>query len=401
MRPRQSLIEIFSTFVQFEAERLSGWASDAKLQRSMRSCLAQAAQSENSEDFWVLYWYKGWQTQMSRLAREHLSAYLQEVCYWVAQKTAVRFSSEQYTISDCFQMAIAQFDKVLKGFDLNQGFSLKSYATTVFRNLLAENLRQRHEVAICTDWALLRKVSQKQLVESLQNTGLSPETVTCYLLAWNCFKLIYVPTQAGVTRKLPKPDRATWEAIAALYNKERLGQLPSPREGTPEALEKWITSCAQAARTYLYPTLTSINAPRTGQESGELLDNLPQLQQESILTELITQEEVQHRAEQQTQINTVLVAALAQLDAQSQRLLQMYYSEELTQQEMAKQLDIKQYTVSRRLTKARELLLLALAKWSQETLHISLNSDLLKSTSIVLEEWLNVYYSQPNLLFRT
>ena len=73
----------------------------------------------------------------------------------------------------------------------------------------------------------------------------------------------------------------------------------------------------------------------------------------------------------------------------------MYYGQELTQQQIAEQLAVKQYTVSRRLTKSRESLLLALASWSKETLHISLTSDVLNYISTVLEEWLKVYYSHP------
>ena len=153
-----------------------------------------------------------------------------------------------------------------------------------------------------------------------------------------------------------------------------------------------MLACAKAARSYLYPTLASINAPRPGQESGEWLDNLPGLQEESLLTTIITQEEEQSRQSQQAQMNAVLIAALDKFDQQTQQLLQLYYAQGLTQQQMAKQLEMKQYTISRRLTKSRELLLSALAKWSQETLHISLTSDVLKGISAVLDEWLQGYF---------
>jgi len=36
-------------------------------------------------------------------------------------------------------------------------------------------LRQRQEVDVSTDWALLRKISHKRLEESLQHLGLSQE----------------------------------------------------------------------------------------------------------------------------------------------------------------------------------------------------------------------------------
>lgn len=398
MRSRQDIVEIFSTFLQFNTDRFSDWATAPKLRRSMQSCLARSPKPENSDKFWALYWYKVWQAQPADVAGEHLIAYLQEACYWAAQKTITGFSSTQYTLSDCFQIAIAKVDKVLKGFNSQQGFNLKNYATAIFTSVIKEVLRQRQEVDICTDWALLRKLSQKRLNESLQNVGLSPQIIASYLLAWNCFKTVYVPTTASATRQLPKPDRGTWEAIAKLYNVERPRQLHPPgSECHAETLEKWMVACAKAARSYLYPTLTSVNKPKPGQESGEWLDNLPEFQGESLLTDLITQEEEQSRQTQQVQMNAVLVAALAKLDHQTQQLLQLYYGQGLTQQQIASKLTVKQYTVSRRLSKSRESLLKALAQWSQETLHISLTSDVLKNIGAVLDEWLQGHYSQSDL----
>ncbi|MBV8887319.1 MAG: sigma-70 family RNA polymerase sigma factor [Chroococcidiopsidaceae cyanobacterium CP_BM_RX_35] len=396
MRPRQAVIEVFSTFLQFDADRVGGWATDPKLRRSMLSCQAQLPQPETSKDFWVFYWYKLWQTQPDSLAEAHLSAYLQEVCFWTAQKTIASFSTGQYTLSDCFQMALTRVDKVLKGFNSQTGFSLSNYASVVFRSVLKDILRQQQEVDICTNWSLLRKLSQKRLVESLQNAGLTSETIACYLLAWNCFKTLYVPQQATGTRQLPKPDHATWKALVELYNAERHRQLSPPGpECSPEMCEKWMMTCARAARAYLYPTLTSINTPKPGEASGELLDDLPESPQASLLTQLIEQEEQHEKDSRQSQLYTLLAAALAKLAPDAQKILQMYYGQELTQQQIAEQLAVKQYTVSRRLTKSRESLLLALASWSQETLHISLTSDVLNYISTVLEEWLKVYYSHP------
>lgn len=395
MRPRQDTIEIFSTFLQLDAERFRGWATDPKLRRSMQSCLTRLPQPD-SENFWALYWHKVWQTQPAGLAGMHLSAYLQEACYWSAQKTLPILANAQYTLSDCFQMAIARLDKVLKGFNPNHGFGLKSYASATFSSLIKEILRQQHEAAICTDWALLRKISQKRLVESLQNAGLTSE-IASYVLAWNCFKTIYVPTQATGTSKLPKPERTTWEAIAKLYNSDRWSQLHPPgAECSAEILEKWISACAKTVRSYLYPTFTSSNIPKPGQDFGELLDDLSD-PQESLLTEIIAQEEEQDRHAQQAQINAVLVEAVVKLEPQAQKLLQLYYGQGLRQQQMANQLELKQYMVSRQLTRSRESLLLALARWSQETMHISLTSDLLKNINTVLEEWLQRHYNRSSL----
>ncbi|MBH8574769.1 sigma-70 family RNA polymerase sigma factor [Nostocaceae cyanobacterium CENA369] len=386
MQTRQDITEIFSTFVQFDSDRFAGWATQARLRRSIQSCLNHTPQ-ETSESFWILYWYKFWQNSDNKfLAKQHLAAYLQESCYWTSQKTVSSFVSTQYKLSDCFQIAIAHVDKVLNSFNPNQGSSLKNYASIIFGNVIRETLRQRHEVDICTDWSLLRKISQKRLVESLQDTGLSSETINACVIAWNCFKILYVPTKTSNSRQLSAPDSETWEAIAKAYNSQ------TPQPANPQILEKWLLNAAKAVRKYLYPNPDSLNVSKGGDDSWELLDNLPGTEQ-SLIYEIIAQEEEQTRTTQQGEINKTLAAAIAQLEPQVQQILQLYYTQNLNQDAIAKQLDMKQYTVSRRLTKARETLLKSLANWSQDTLHIAVTSDLLITMSAVMEEWLHNYYS--------
>jgi len=400
MHTRQSIIEIFSSFVQFEADRFSSWATDAKLRRSMQRCVNLSPQIDslqtNSDHFWAVYWYKIWLSQAASvqptsIAKGHLSAYLQEPCYWEAKKTTASFSSNQYTLSDCFQIAISQIDRVLKNYDVNQGFVLKKYATVIFSSAIRETLRQRHEVDICTPWGLLRKISQKRLIESLQTAGLSSTIIDTYVLAWNCFKTLYIPKQATVTRQLTRPNNQTWEAIAELYN----SQTQQPQN--PDTLERWLLNSAVAVRNYLYPPLTSINNSSSGQDSVEWIDNIPANEQDSLISEIIAQEEEESRLDQQAEINQVLMSAIDQLEPQAQKIIQFYYGKGLTQQQIAQELEMKQYTVSRRLTKSRESLLQKLAQWGQEKLHISVNSDLLQNTTIVLEEWLQNYYNPPRL----
>ena len=393
MIPRQDIIQIFSTFIQFDFDRFSNWVSDPRLRRSISKCLSEIAPQETSENFWGIYWHKRWQKQPQGIAREHLLAYLQEVCFWSTQKTIRGFTSNQYTIPDGFQIAIAGIDKVLKGFNGDRGFNLKSYASITFSNLIRELLRQRQEIDICSEWSLLRKLSQKRLDESLQNAGLSAEVTEKYILAWNCFKNIYIPERYNSTRRLAKPSPEAWNAIADLYNQERTGQLSAPGEAVkPEITEKWLLICVKAARSYLYPNVTSINQPKLGYDSGEIADSLVGEIEESLLTEMIVEEEVQERNQQQSQINEILISALGQLKPDEQKLLELYYGQKLKQGDIAQELGTQQYTISRKLSRVRKSLLKSLSLWTKETLHISLTSDVLKGMSAVIEEWLESHY---------
>ncbi|MEH2332440.1 sigma-70 family RNA polymerase sigma factor [Nostoc sp.] len=389
MQPRQGIVEIFSTFVQFDVDQFSGWATDAKLRRSMKVCLESS--TEKSDAFWALYWYRVWQTQFSAVALAHISAYLQEVCYWTARKFALNFPT-QSSVADCFQMAIAHINKILKTFNPQYSSHLKAYAQLAFESIIKDALRLHREADICSDWALLHKLSRKRLVQSLQNAGFNAESIESYVLAWECFKELYTGDNTKI-RQLTKPDARIWEAISNLYNAERLSQLSSPTAAVnQQTIETWVLSAAKAARTFLYPKFVSADAPLK-EDEGNLLDILPVDLQTSLLTEIIEQEEAANMRSQQTQLNQVLSQAIAALDAESQKVLQAYYVQQLTQQEIAAQLEIKQYTVSRRLSSIKKSLLLTLTQWSQNTLHISLKSDVVDAINTSLEEWLKVQYS--------
>ncbi|WP_413173775.1 sigma-70 family RNA polymerase sigma factor [Anabaena azotica] len=387
MQPRQGIIEIFSTFVQFDADRFSVWATDSKLQRSIKKCLEQYPQ-QKSENFWVLYWYKIGQVESSSLSVGHISAYLQEVCYWVSQKIAESFIS-QFSVADCFQIAISCIDKILKNFNPDYGTNLKSYARYAFERCLIDSLRQTKEADICTDWALLHKISRKRFINALENAGFSSQIINNYVLAWECFKELYTSNSTTI-RQLGKPNLTMWQAITELYNRQSLSQL------TPEKIEEWLSNGAQAVRVFLYPKFISVDAPIDGQESDNLLDKLPADLVSSLLTEIITQEEIATRQKQKAQLKQVLMDSLAALDIPSQKLLQAYYQQKLTQQQIAEQLDLKQYQVSRRLASIKRSLLTTLAQRSIVSLHISPTPVVLDAISKNLEEWLNNYYSHTN-----
>lgn len=392
MRPRYDIRVMFSTFLQWSEDRSNGWSVDAGLRRSMEKVLQAPSESHNSDNFWALYWHECWQAESHSLAEAHLSAYLQESGYWAAQKMSRSFVSQQYQLFDCFQIALLSVGKVLKGFNPTLGTRLKDYASVSFRSMIRDTLRQRWETDLCSHWALLRKLSQKRFVESLENAGLTPEEIARYQLAWACFKDLYAPRQEKGMRQLPAPTAETWGAIARSYNTERNQLTPPGSQCSPETIEKWLRNSAKAVRTYLYPKVESLNVPKQGEGFGEVLDDLPDTANESLLSDAIAQEERQKRENQQGQLNAALAKALAQLAPYLQEMLKLYYGGGMTQQEIARQLEMKQYTISRRLTKTRESLLKALAQWSQETLKVSLDSEISPHMSVVLEEWLQGYY---------
>jgi RNA polymerase sigma factor (sigma-70 family) len=385
MRPRQHLTELFSTFLQFESDYATRWLTDPRLRRQMQTCLnTTQAGNQQSPEYWALYWHHGWQ-EVKTAAELHLSAYLQEPCYWSAQQATRRFTDLQYRLPDCFQIAIAEVATVLKGFKPERGASLKTYAGIAFASLLRDALRQRQVVDLSSDWALLRRVSKKRLLEALHKAGVAEALLPQYRLAWSCFQTRYVPKVPGA--KLPKPDAEFWQAVAQLYQQE----APAVSSST---LEKWLTQMGQWVRAYLYPPVSSLNAPKftssSGDEVGEIQDSLTDSSAD-LLNDLVATEDQTERSQQQQQLSQTLQQTITQLDTQSQEILRLYYQQGKTQQQIMADLALSQSSVSRRLSKTRETLLAALVQWSQ-SLNIPTTPTLIKDMSSALDEWLSAQY---------
>lgn len=392
MQPRQTVIDVFSTFLQCSGDRCSGWVSDPKLKRSMQHQLAQYPEYE-TENFWALYWHKRWQLQsdaLGSLALQHLSAYLQEVCYWSAK--TIQPHVARTSIADLFQTGIAQVHKVLNGFNPQYSTTLKSFSEHAFALIIKNTLRQQQEIDFCTDWALLHNISRKRLIKSLQQRGFNRQMSEQYLLAWECFRECYTPSNTK-TRRMTRPDSETWQTIVKLYNTERTSQLSSATSASSAAqLEVWLVTCAKAIRAFLYPPIVSSDVPISPDETVHFLDLLPADMEDSLLSAMIAQEDVTQRQVQRSHLTHTLTAAIVQLDEEAQRLLQAYYGQELTQTQLSELLKVGQCTVSRHLNRVRRSLLLALAQWSQETLQTSPTPDALNSMNALLEEWLQAHY---------
>ncbi len=394
MRQRTDLIEIFSAFLQFENDRSQGWAIDPRLNRSMTRLIP--LESRGSEDFWAAYWLKQYAQQATvtnpdlRLAIGHLAAYLQETCFWAVNRVMPRAGSIQMKLSDCFQVAIADLPKLLAGFDVSKPTSLKAYANTVFSNCLRDNLRQRREIDVCTDWGLLQKISRKRLLDTLTANNFDTVTRDRYYVAWKVLTTHHSSEKSPKLRSIAAPDAQTWQLIEQSYNRERQ-EFPHLTAATAKELEKWLLDAAKKVRNYLYPNVNSLNVKKGDDTEAEwesdLVGNDPE--------PMVYLEEQETRAERQTQqqqMVTVLHEAIAKLDQPAAQLLTLYYRDRATQQNIAQQLNLPQYTISRKLTKTRETLLKAIVAWGQTTLHIQSTSDVIAAISPLLEEWLESFY---------
>ena len=430
MRPRSDLVELFSTFLMLEGEssRSRGtWTPDSALRRSMEQVVkTQGAELSPDEKIWAIYWHRRWSASQAkamdaaqtaakpdpraRRAANHLIAYLQEPGYWGANKVFRNLRSSQQNFSDLFQSAMTRAVKVLSGFDPVVSTGLRNYAEYAFSNIIKDQLRQRREVDASTAWGLLNRVSRKRLIEALQRGGIQGNLQEQYLLAWSCYREHYgaainrgVEEKTGL-KKRARPTTEIWEKITDTYNRERTSQLTAPAPAiTPVALETQLVTTVGLLRNFQNPRAISLDAPLKGAEgdSNDFYSLVPDDGRASPMGELMAQEAQQQRQQQQQQLSDVLKAAIAQFTDPDHALLQAYYGDQLTQGEIAKRLDLKQYSISRKLSRLRQKLLKTLLDWQsslvaehteQASLHTDLSPAVLDAMGNSLEEWLVMHY---------
>ncbi|MEL7142043.1 MAG: sigma-70 family RNA polymerase sigma factor [Cyanobacteria bacterium J06643_4] len=415
MLPRITVLEMFTTFIRFSDDRFEAWITDSRLRRSMaqekiRSPSSESPSSETPsseplsespsqpEAFWALYWFQQWQTKAHPQAALHLSAYLQEACYWASETITQRFVSVHVSLADGFQSAIAQTDRILARYDPTYGSSLKGYARTAFTNFIRDCLRQQKAADICSDWGLLRRLSQTQVRQSLLTAGFID--IETDIATWKCFKAVCVPDVQRIAsrsvRTLTAPDAALYTQIAERYNQQSSKNADAQKIDA-RAVTTSLKRTIQAARAYLNPSVTSLNQSQyndSGSADSEhaLLNTLSMPARDTPMAQMMAAETYAEQQQKWAAMAAVLQDAITQIETPQQALLQLYYQQQLTQKEIAHQLGIKQYQVSRQLSRVRQQLLLSVVHWSKDTLHISIESAVLANISEAIHEWLQHAY---------
>ncbi len=397
MKPRSDLFDLFSTFIQFSEDKFGGWLTDLRLRKNVERISQQEEFKSINEEFLALYFYRQWLHHPNSLAKNHLLAYLQEPCYLTALNVFRRFPHLPYTLSDYFQICLANYEEILRYYRPNQGTSLANFAKLGFRTILNNSLRQKAAADICTDWALLRKTSRKRLIASLQEAGLDFFTIQQYCLLLSCFQKVYTPSEKKTSQKLNSPPPSVWEKIITAYQ-QQLKNYPQLSDNasqiSPGKCAKILKNCAQLIRQYLYPKTVSLNATINSQgESKELLETIAS-EKSSPLQQIIETEEAGIREKVSKNMQEIVTQTLRQLPCELLQILELYYRDNLTQKSIEQQTGMRQYNISRKLAKAREILLKNLMAWIRDNLDIHITLDNVKDINLILEEWLIDYYSR-------
>ncbi|WP_254173195.1 sigma-70 family RNA polymerase sigma factor [Planktothrix pseudagardhii] len=341
---------------------------------------------EQDEKFWVQYWLDIAKNGTDSLAARHLCAYLEETCWYAAKVTYREFSSPDFTESDYWQIARQVASNPVRIFNNYKAeLSLpRVYAQTKLRGAILDVIRKGQETQRASDWGLLRKSSKKALKTALQMAGIGEAQQADYLLAWQGFQEVYKPPAIRRNQPLPAPTDAQLTAIADYYNQQR-----SPASAVNAIkIQEMLEICIKVVRKKHTIELQSLDADNRALEC-EVTDysEVQQRQQET-------------DSEQWEQITRVLSHAIASLPPTARQMLILEHGLiGLNQTEIGRAFGIKQYKVSRQLSRHKRPLLEVLAKWSENQGGITLDVEKIDALSQHLDSWLN-WYCQTTILHR-
>lgn len=345
---KRSLVEKFSTFLEAEESfnRLIGtiWRSDPRLQRNIQRVIETEEDEEKALAELILQRVLLTNDE-ERLYPAHLSAYLEKVCYWVATEVCRELAFLHLSPLDCLSRARAAAafpQQTFKNYKF--GFrSVSSYGEKRIKTTIKDAIATAYQLSQASfrygDWGLLRNISRRKFQQALKSIYRDKAVIQRHLLAVECYKAVYVPTEPGGNQPLPEPNETQWQAIVREFNELSLLRhcQPTDRQEIQELLEV----CIEAARNHGRPTVSYCdpNDPNSplGREPSEGLEEVS-------IGDLTT-------------IARLFQEAFSSLSLEKQRMLKLRYGLSLTQTELAPLFNFQeQYQVSRQLKRDKMLL---------------------------------------------
>ncbi|WP_166482435.1 sigma-70 family RNA polymerase sigma factor [Scytonema sp. UIC 10036] len=386
MRQRNTIIEMFSTFLSVKDDRgcCTEWQVDQKLKRNMKN--EPEPGLDASEQDWIKHWLDALQNPSKPLAIMHLLAYSHEPCYWAVKKLHPHFARRDLTWRDCFQIATEVVNtnpgRIFKNYDRTQS-SPKAYTQMRIESKVKEFLLQGRRIDGASDWSLLKSFTAKKRQKTLEAFGIQEPDLSRCLLAWECFVKHYlkIPKEIKKNQRLPEPTPQEFADMITEYNKEQ-SHWEVKNEVKEKDIRTLLDKCVQALRNSAKIETCSLDDP-----------NVPELSSDDMPAEEEEQEE------EWEQIRCVLSQAFADLSQDEQTMLILHYGLELGQREIGIIFGgLEQYKVSRKLAKYKESLLKKLMEWSQDSFSVAITPQDTKIFSKQMHDWL-IVHCQTN--FRT
>ena len=392
MKRRGNPSEQFSTFLDWE-ENEARWLTDGRLRLNMQSYLIREPSLTNPE-YWALFFWQIWLASGEKdgLVRQHLHAYLQESCYWIAREIYRTYQDRfENRTEDYFNIGVLQFDKVLLEFNPKLNTKLDNFAAQRIKWRVIDRLRESDRTFGHTFWSLLLKSSESRFKEALIRY-LGGSKLEDYLILWDYYKEIYSGDRIiRFKGQIQKPDATIWREISEKYNRENQAILSS------QEIEKRLTVAGQALRNYLSAIKPRSIEPKTPAKNLMGEDSIAD-PADTPLQRLESEEELLVIQTSLKNILDWLARELESIEPARRLEFQMYYGQKLSLQTIAASLDPPAHytSVLRRMRTVRKKLAKNFIEWAKTNLHIPLKSNDIETMSEALETWLEYYYSYSN-----
>ncbi|MBP0021929.1 MAG: hypothetical protein J7647_30780 [Cyanobacteria bacterium SBLK] len=343
-------------------------------------------------------------------AKKHLTSYLCTSSYIVAKRLQhtyqkIDFFQHRYDERDYLQIAIQYANdplKLLSGFDFQRRhrdgtlYFVKTFAKAVLERKIKDELYKYNQESLLgkyKDWGILRyDTTFKELKIALQSY-IEADKIEPYLFVWHWFKETCKPCQQRSDRASPPPTFQELQNIARLYD-DRYSCLATQIEA--KQIEKMLQICIEAMQRHrnlkLYYPDSILNIENDRDRWDEFFtienagfENIP-------LNSLICNEE-------RDEISALVRDAFESLSSEQKILLLLWKGLNLTQTQTGLVMDLPQYTVSRRQSKARQLMLKKFTqRMQQHFCDLNLDSETIKSAKEKMEE---VFEKQARDFFKS
>ncbi len=377
--------------------------NDLTNNNSQNKILAKKKKSGNISEFYAKIFLKNVLNNRQKYReKQHLSAYLEETCFYLAnQELKTQLSWEHTGILDVFSMArsfAAIPEKTLKNYDFVTS-QIDTFARRCIRDATRESFLLRHYINKYSDWGILRHVSKKQLKEALISHYNNDNLITHILVAIDSYKAIYHQTSSA--RSLPEPSEKEWQTIQTLYEQlcqqRQLLSLPDMKINinvNQTTLTQLLMVAVTSARKYFDQQFVSLSYTENLTQDLELEEhfNINPLQILSVDTS--TELEQFAMSDLSEDLENLLRQEFCKLPIEMQNMYNLYYGLHFTQIDLGKIFNLPQHQISRLINRHLQPLLKSLAQWSQTNHNIQLNSQQINDLKLSLQDWLINYCEQ-------
>ena len=400
MSINRNIKQKFSTFLNVEEQsrglRISHLQTRFQLARNINNILA--SYPDGTVEYFAKTFVKELQkNNQTNLYAEHLSAYLEEPCFWLAMEELYQqLRPLKYTKLDCFQEArkvAAQPTSLYKKYNFTDS-NPSTWAKLQIKNKVKHTAYLGRELCKYATWSLPKYLSEKILKEAIKiQLGITEKKeIRSYIFAVKSYKEIYSCSQPKkIEGKLLEPNQAQWSEIKEDYNLRCAEYNEKIAEDESDSLElitdfqlirEKICTCEKIVKDYICKV--------------EEVDINSLEKNDSNETEVIlfNPEGKEIEREDNQQIISICLFEFSKLQPECQKLIQLCYGLEISQTEMTEIFGLKQYQISRKIKRSEQKLLMALVKWSQANLGITPNKGIICEKNQPLKEWLRHYFKQ-------